>query len=162
MKKRWYISSWAIIVASIPLHQSLLLVSGLLLLLVAVMADIWAKYCLQHLHYQRQFSERRALFGEQITLSLSLENAKPLPLLWVEVEDVVPRVLSFPGLRLRVDVRTNRMLLESLFSPRWYQRITRRYTVHCIARGVHAFGPTVLRSGDVFGFLRREVSLLFS
>jgi uncharacterized protein (DUF58 family) len=51
------------------------------------------------------------------------------------------------------------VVLESLFSLRWYERVTRPYTVLCNARGVHTFGPTVVRSGDVFGFLNRQESL---
>jgi uncharacterized protein (DUF58 family) len=42
---------------------------------------------------------------------------------------------------------------------RWYERITRRYTVTCHARGVHAFGPTIARSGDLFGFIERQETL---
>jgi uncharacterized protein (DUF58 family) len=159
MNKLWYYLSLAIIIAAILFRQPLLLVIGLLLLLIAAITDIWATYCLRDLRYQRHFSEQRVLFGEQITLSLTIENAKLLPLPWVEVEEAVPRALTFPGQRLRVDLKSNMLLLEIAFSPRWYDRVTRRYTVQCNARGVHAFGPTRLRSGDIFGFLTREVSL---
>lgn len=153
MNKLWYYLSLAIIIAGILFRQPLLLIIGLLLLLIAAITDIWATYCLRDLRYRRHFSERRVLFGEQITLSLTVENAKLLPLPWVEVEEAVPRALTFPGQRLRVDLKSNMLLLEIAFSPRWYDRVTRRYTVQCNARGVHAFGPTTLRSGDVFGFL---------
>jgi uncharacterized protein (DUF58 family) len=160
MNKQWYYISLAIIVVSLLLRQPLLLVIGLLGLLVVGMADIWIKYCLRDLRYSRQLSEQRVLFGEEITLSLSVENAKLLPLPWLEVEDSIPRTLTFTGQRVRISLSTQRAVLENLFSPRWYERITRRYTVRCNARGIHTFGPTVLRSGDVFGFQNREESLI--
>ena len=159
MDRRWYYLGIAIVIASILFHQPLLAVIGLLLLLVIGATDIWARYCLRNLRYQRQFSEQRALFGEEVTLSLSIENAKLLPLPWLEVEDSMPRALTIKGYKLRGSIRSNNVILESLFSPRWYERVTRRYTLQCNARGVHQFGPTTVRSGDVFGFLNQEESL---
>src|SRR5260370_642882 len=159
MKKQWYYLCIAIIIVGLILRQPLLLVVGLLGALVLLATDTWAKYCLQDLRYQRQFSEQRVLFGEEITVSLSVENAKLLPLPWLEIEDSVPRTLTFTGRQLRVSTTSNMVVLESLFSLRWYERVTRPYTVLCNARGVHTFGPTVVRSGDVFGFLNRQESL---
>jgi uncharacterized protein (DUF58 family) len=37
-----------------------------------------------------------------------------------------------------------------------YHRVKRRFPVRCSQRGVFAFGPTYIRSGDLFGFFRRE------
>jgi uncharacterized protein (DUF58 family) len=159
MKKQWYYLCIAIILLGLLVRQPLLLVIGLLGVLVLAVTDIWAKYCLQDLRYQRRFSEQRVLFGEEIALSLSIENAKLLPLPWLEIEDSVPRPLTFKGRRLRISTARNMVMLENLFSLRWYERVTRPYTVLCNARGVHMFGPAVLRSGDVFGFLNRQETL---
>ncbi len=159
MKKQWYYLCIAIILLGLLVRQPLLLVIGLLGVLVLAATDIWAKYCLQDLRYQRRFSEQRVLFGEEIALSLSIENAKLLPLPWLEIEDSVPRPLTFKGRRLHISTARNMVMLENLFSLRWYERVTRPYTVLCDARGVHMFGPAVLRSGDVFGFLNRQETL---
>ena len=159
MSKRWYYLCLLIVLVGIPFHQPLLIIVGLLALAVMSTTDIWATNCLHNLRYSRQFSEQRALYGEQITLSLAVENAKLLPLPWLEIEDTVPRALSFTGQSVRMSLTRNSMVLETLFSPRWYERVTRRYIVRCTARGVHTFGPTVLRSGDVFGFIEREEML---
>ncbi len=159
MNRRWYYLAPILIASGILFRQSLLIVVGLLVLLVIGTTDIWYTYCLRHLHYQRQFSEQRALFGEQVTLSLTVENAKLLPLPWLEVEDTIPRALTMVGQQLRVSVIGDTAILDNLFSARWYERVTRRYTVQCNARGVHKFGPAVIRSGDVFGFLTNEETL---
>src|SRR5450432_1753998 len=142
-----------------PTDKRWYLLIGILLLLILAITDVWALYCLDNLHYQRQFSEQRVLFGEEITLSLSVENAKLLPLPWLEIEDTIPRPLPIKGVKLYGSVRNDLVALECLFSPRWYERITRRYTIQCNARGVHTFGPTKLTSGDVFGFISREMEL---
>ncbi|GAC1568866.1 MAG: DUF58 domain-containing protein [Ktedonobacteraceae bacterium] len=159
MSKQWYYAAIAVILVSLLFHQPLLLLLGLLVLLILLTADTWAKYCMRDVRYKRELSEKRVLFGEDITLSLSIENAKLLPLPWLEIEEVVPRNLAVSGRNLRVNTTSNSLMLESLFSLRWYERVTRRYTVHCTARGVHAFGPTTLRSGDVFGFQSRQEAL---
>src|SRR5438552_4343795 len=157
--KRWYLLSAFLLLLGIPLHQPLLLLVGTLLLFILAITDIWALYCFENLHYQRQFSEQRALFGEEVTLSLCVENAKLLPLPWLEITDTVPRALPIKGRKLSNGLSANLVALECLFSPRWYERITRRYTILCNARGVHTFGPTKLSSGDVFGFISREMEL---
>ncbi len=156
MNKKWYYAAIAIILIGLVFRQPLLLLLGLLGLFILLIADMWAKYCMRDVRYKRELSEKRALFGEEITLALSLENAKLLPLPWLEIEEIIPRDLRFSGSNLRVSVSSNSFLLESLFSLRWYERVTRRYSVRCTARGVHAFGPTTMRSGDVFGFQSRQ------
>jgi len=159
MNKWWYYTTIALILVSLLFHQALLLLLGLLVLFILLAADVWAKYCMRDVRYTRELSEKRALFGEEITLSLSIENAKLLPLPWLEIEEIVPRSLIFKGRNLRISASNNSVILESLFSLRWYERVTRRYSIHCTARGVHAFGPTTLRSGDVFGFQSRQEAL---
>ncbi|HLJ35097.1 MAG TPA: DUF58 domain-containing protein [Ktedonobacteraceae bacterium] len=159
MNKGWYILGIVIILASLPFHQALLSVIGLLIILVIGVTDIWEKYCLRNLRYARSFSERRALFGERVTLSLSVENAKLLPLPWIEARDMVPRALPIAEQQVSINIFGDSFYLDNMFSSRWYERVTRRYTVLCNARGVHKFGPTTLRSGDVFGFLTREETL---
>lgn len=158
MNRRWYYLGVAIVAASVPFHQPLLIVIGFLVLVVIGTTDIWSTFCLRQLRYQRHFSEERVLFGEAVTLSLSLENAKILPLPWVEIEDTLPRALTLANQKLRVGIVGDTATLDNLFSTRWYERVTRRYTIQCNARGVHKFGPMVLRSGDVFGFLSNEES----
>jgi uncharacterized protein (DUF58 family) len=159
MNRRLYYIPVAMLFASIAFHLPLLVVIGLLILVIIATTDIWATHCLRQLRYQRQFSEQRALFGEQVTLSLSIENAKLLPLPWLEIEDTVPRALTMMGQKVRVSIVGDSAMLENLFSARWYERVTRRYTLNCNARGVHKFGPTVVRSGDVFGFISNEKTL---
>jgi len=41
----------------------------------------------------------------------------------------------------------------------WYERVTRRYTVRCAARGEHEFGPVEVQSGDLFGLFRRSETI---
>src|SRR2546426_2157929 len=66
LNRRWYWLGLVVIAASVPFHQPLLIVIGLLILIVVGTTDIWVTYCLEHVHYSRQFSEQKVLFGEEI------------------------------------------------------------------------------------------------
>jgi uncharacterized protein (DUF58 family) len=156
MNRKWYYTTLAIILFSLVIRQPLLLLLGILALLVLASIDIWANYCMRNLRYQRELSSRRVLFGEEFTYSITLENAKLLPLPWLEIEEGTSRALAFTGRNARVRQSSASYVMEILFSLRWYERVTRRYTVTCAQRGVHTIGPTTLRSGDVFGFLNRQ------
>ncbi len=159
MNRQWYYACAAILLLGLLVRQPLIMIVAVLGLLILLTTDIWAKYCLNDLRFERELSERRVLFGEEITLAIAVENAKLLPLPWLEIEDTMPRLLTIQGQQARVNPTSNRALLENLFSPRWYERVTRRYTLICNARGVHTFGPTRVRSGDLFGFTDRQETL---
>ncbi len=155
MNRSWYYAALAVLLLAILLHLALLFIVGVLFLLSLATIDIWAHFSLRNLHFRRSLNEQRVLFGEQVTFSLTVENAKILPVPWLEVEETVP-----PTLRLSSRQGGQRSVnrLEALFSLRWYERVTRRYTLRCTMRGIHAFGPTLLRGGDLFGFLICETT----
>ncbi len=159
LDKRLYIVSIGLILASILLHQPLFLVGGIILLLILAITDIWARYCLQNVTYQRHLSEQRLFFGEEIVLAISIENTKLLPLPWLELEETFPLTLTIKGHKPQHRLRNNLVTLECLFSLRWYDRVTRRYTIQGHKRGIHKIGPATLYSGDIFGFLRRAAQV---
>ena len=156
LNRRWYFLCVVLLGIGIPFQQPLFEVSGILLLLVLSTTDIWARYCLNDLRFQRSLSEKQVLFGEEVTLSHSVENGKLLPLPWLEIDDTIPSTLTIKGQKVYTTMINNQTMLSSLFSLRWYERVTRRYTVQCYRRGVYTFGPTTLRSGDIFGFIERQ------
>ncbi|GCE26071.1 hypothetical protein KDA_15550 [Dictyobacter alpinus] len=154
-----YLLGGIFLLGSVITHSPLLLVCSCIFLLALAITDVWATYCLQEVRYQRHLSEKRVLFGEEITLSVSIENAKLLPLPVVQVDDMMPRALPLKGQAIRKTLVSNSVVLEGLFSLRWYERVTRNYTLHCINRGIYTFGPAKLHSSDLFGFIGRELKI---
>src|SRR5579884_3708600 len=69
------------------LRQPLLVLLTLALALALAVAWLWRRYGLRGVRYRRTFSQDRAMHGEEVTLELIVENAKLLPLPWLEVED---------------------------------------------------------------------------
>src|SRR5579859_4227042 len=149
-----------VVVASLLLREAQLFVVGVILLLVAGVSFVWERYCLVGLGYRRSLGQARAMFGEEVSLTLEIVNDKPLPLAWLEIEDTVPGVgLTLAPAHVGPSHIPGRRLLGILLSVRWYERVRRHYRVLCQARGFHAFGPATLRTGDVFGLATQEVEI---
>lgn len=157
--KHLYLLALLLVLVGIIWHQTLFMVGGTIMLLIIGTIDIWTTYSLRALKYTYRLSEQRATFGEDITLSISIDNAKLLPLPLLELKKVVPRALPLKDHPMRKMIISNITELEDLISLRSYERVTRTYTIHCINRGIYTFGPTRLRSNDIFGFLSRELTI---
>jgi uncharacterized protein (DUF58 family) len=149
-----------VVVASLLLREAQLFVVGVILLLVATVSFIWERYCLLGLSYRRELGQVRAMFGEEVSLTLEIVNDKPLPLAWLEIEDTVPGTgLTLAPAHVGPSHIPGRRLLGILLSVRWYERVRRHYRVTCKARGFHAFGPATLRTGDVFGLATQQIEI---
>src|ERR1051325_4941640 len=75
---------------SLWLHEGQLFVISCILLLVAVVSEVWGRYALTRVTYARSLGQKRAFFGEQVELTIQVSNEKVLPLAWLEIEDTVP------------------------------------------------------------------------
>jgi uncharacterized protein (DUF58 family) len=155
-RRPWYVIGLGLILLSLLLRQPLLVIAGLLIIALGAIPELWYRYCLAGVVVRRRLSEQHAMYGDEVSLTVSVENRKLLPLPWLEVEDELPEALPVRGMRLRPSVKAQRRLLTNTVALWLYQRLTRRYAIRCVARGVYAFGPLWLRSGDPFGLLTRE------
>ena len=159
-RRPWYVIGAVLILISLLLRQPLLFIAGLLVAVLGAVPEIWYRFCLSAVTVRRTFSTQRAEIGDEVFLTLTIENGKLLPLPRLEIEDEAPEeVLSIRGGYLATSVKPQRALLVNTLSLWAFQRVTRRYRVRCLARGVYTFGPIKLESGDPFGLLTRETSL---
>jgi uncharacterized protein (DUF58 family) len=152
----WLLLAVLVLLASVVARDGLLFLLSLTVLAAAGVSRLWGRYCLERVEYRRRLSQPRAAWGDEVDLELEVVNRKALPLAWLEVQEELPAALGPARASVRRSHLSGRSLLTALFTLRWYERVRRRYRVACLARGDHWFGPTVLRSGDVFGFETRE------
>src|SRR3712207_5923557 len=129
---------------------------GLFLGAALLVAWLWSRYCLHNLTVERRFSQPRAFYGEEITMSQVFTNNKPLPVPWLAVYDEYPGALQINSAAASVSSKSRVRSLATTLSIGWYERVTRHYSVRCTARGEHEFGPVDIESGDVFGLFRRS------
>ncbi len=155
----WLFFTILLFIISLLMHQVPLLLISLMLFLTGGVVRLWERYCLSRVEFRRRLSSHRVFFGEEVQLEIEVANRKPLPLPWIQVDDELPVELTLLKGRTFPSHREKRMFLNNLFSLSWYHRVKRRYTLHCFQRGYFTFGPTRIRSGDLFGIFNREMEI---
>lgn len=154
----WLIIAAMILIASLIMHQVILLLVCLLFLLTSGVSRLINRYCLHRIECRRYLSSNHVFFGEEITYEMSVANRKPLPLPWLRVDDELPAELNLlKGKASRIF--ENRIQLTNIFPISWYHRIKRRFPIQCRQRGCFAFGPARITSGDIFGFFQRDKTI---
>ncbi len=158
-RRPWYWLVLLLFVVSFLLRQPLLFLAALLTFVVAISPDLWYRYALRHLVVGQQVNHHNVFFGEEITLSVSIENHKFLPLPWLKVENRIAPPLAILLKRTPRLQNVQRDILVGTWLLWAFQRVTHQYRMHCQKRGFHAFGPVRLTSSDPFGWLECEVTV---
>lgn len=147
-------------------RKPLLAFLTLAIALVLGTALLWRRLGTRNLSYRRAFLPNRAFPGDEIYLSVSLENAKLLPLPWAEIREQLPLKVGLPGVELEAvgepadedggGGKVDYQLLRALFSLWPYERIEQRYRIQCNQRGRFRVGPSTVAISDAFGIAVRE------
>jgi uncharacterized protein (DUF58 family) len=147
------VASAAVAVVGFVTRVPVLAGAGVAGVLGAALVFEWQRRALSGVSYQRHLARHRALFGEEVPLTVTVENAKALPLTWLRIEDTVSSPLTVRGGILATAAQTGRRPeLVTLMSVLPYQRVERPMVVVCDRRGPHTFGPARIESGDPFGY----------
>ncbi len=124
--------------------------------LVGGISWLWNRVSLDRVTYERSLSSRRLFIGEEVTLSVSITNRKPIPLGWLRVEDDIPDALELRDAKLTPTPRPKTQALVHSTSIAWYERVHWRYTLSSKQRGFYRIGPATLKSGDLFGLFTSD------
>jgi len=92
----------------------------------------------------RQLSADRMPFGGEIGVEVEVTNRSRLPVLWLTASETLPAGLPLIGPRGRIGPLSGR------------NRFRYRYRLQGVRRGYYQLGPTLLRTGDLFGLTYRE------
>ncbi|MFC1900762.1 DUF58 domain-containing protein [Chloroflexota bacterium] len=155
MNRYWFLIPLVIFIASLIMHQVPLLLISLLLFLAGAVAKLWGRYCLSRVEYHRKLSSDRVFWGEEVQFEVEISNKKILPLFWLQIDDEVPSEVTFLKGNTSPSGNMNRLILNNLLPLSWYHKVTRRYPIKCLHRGVYTFGPVKMASGDLFGFSKK-------
>jgi uncharacterized protein (DUF58 family) len=151
----WLLIAVLILIISLAMQQVQLALICLLFLLTGSVSRLWNKYCLHRIEYKRRLSSNRVFFGEEVVYEIEITNRKPLPLPWLQIEDELPEKVAL--LKGKTTSTTeDRVILSNIFPVNMYHRVKRRFPMRCLQRGTFIFGPSNIRSGDIFGFFRKE------
>lgn len=159
LRKRrfWYGLAIMLFVLSMFVQQPLLFLAALFSFVFGFVPAWWYHHALRYLAIRQQVYPQRLFFGEEVVISLTIENQKWLPLPWLACEEQVrpllPILVKQGSQQETIGQIDNSGLLWS------FQRVTRHYRMRCSARGLYIFGPLTLSSTDPFGWLKRQVTL---
>ena len=156
----WILLSSIMIFIGLVASEGLMLVVGSLVIVVAIAARIWNHHAFRSVSYSRSINRKRAFIGDTVDYTVSLDNDKLLPLIWVEIHDSFPDGLDLAGATMRgVGLESNRQhTISTSLLP--YQKASWKYSMKCTERGYQRIGPVRLRTGDIFGFSSAETSYM--
>jgi len=118
---------------------------GYLMLALLIFGEAAARLGARGLVASRELSADRVAFGGQVTVKVEVENRSRLPVLWVAAAESLAAGLPMRGVRGRLGPMGARS----------------KWTFSCLLqatrRGFYEIGPTVLRTGDLFGLGQRQL-----
>lgn len=140
-------------------HQVATVALATILFGALLLTRFWSRRSVCAIRYSRELSPQRAFPGDELVLSVRLANHKLLPLHWVEIEEQA----SWPSGAVSVvdaeNIPRAAGALRMAGSVSWHERITWRYRIQCLRRGIFRLGPATITSGDPFGFFPRSLKL---
>ena len=133
---------------------------GALVLLAAGLGWAWNRAALRGVAYARDLSAARVLPGDEITLTIRVTNAKPLPIPALQVEEDLAAALVVLDRPATPSGAPGRQAVRIVAAVGPFERATWRVRLRCPTRGLHTVGPATLRAGDGFGFFacRRTIA----
>jgi uncharacterized protein (DUF58 family) len=140
-------------------HEPIIAGVGALAFVVAIVSRVWAALSLEEITISRTTSEDHAFQGDEITITFVVENKKPLPVPWLEINEYVPRGLLIEGQSAVEQMYLGGAEMSASTSLGSYERVTIRRKLTALARGKYRLGKTRLRSGDLFGLYPSDATL---
>ncbi len=131
---------------------ALLVVTGIVFWLYGALT---ARRVLDQLHYHCSFSVQEASEGDEVMLVETVENSGFLPVQWLKVQIFTSRWLDFA--RTRSVVAQGSRYVNSSFSLSGFEKITRRWKVRCLKRGIYRIETVSLTGGALILAENRSV-----
>lgn len=129
--------------------MTLLAVLVLLVLAVWLQGLVFRKFSFHKLRYTCRFSTSEAMEGDEIALIEEVENRGLLPLPWLKAELTSSRWLEFADSQSLVTEETR--FVPSFFMMKSHHKVTRRWKVRCLKRGIYDLKKVVLVTTDLLG-----------
>ena len=148
-----------VVIVGAVAHEPLIAAVGALAFVIAIASRIWAALSLEEITIDRTASVDHAFQDDEIEITFTIENRKPLPVPWLEINEYVPRGLLIEGHRAVEQAYLGGAELQASTSLGGYERIKVKRKLTALARGTYRLGKTRLRSGDLFGLYPSDAML---
>lgn len=134
----------------------LVMIAGLLIIVLGI-AYLWNRQSLTGVIYRRSLPYRRGFPGEQVEASLSVENRKLLPLVWLRTQDRWPRQVGpADEAMLSPSHKPDVGFFHLILAMRGFAKTIRSFPLLLRQRGIYRLGPVSASTGDPFGLFISE------
>jgi len=157
--RRWAGLALLVGAAGALLREPILLLLALAIFLAGLIARLWWDHSFTNLTVAHGFSAERAFFGDEVTLTITVKNEKPLPITRFDVAEDVTTNVTVVGHETARSERPDRRVLRSVFSLGMYERVSHRYRILAHRRGWYRFGPVNVAAVDPFGVVTRRQTI---
>jgi len=157
--RRWLLIAGAVALLAAFLREPILALIAFGVALVALLTRLWWDNSFRGLTYERKVSQNRAFYGDTVEVELTATNAKPLPLIRLEISDQVTSNVDIVNRQLERSEQANVKILRTIYSLGMYERVQYTYRVPCRSRGWHRFGPAVAAASDPLGLTARREAI---
>ena len=148
----WVVLFVILILVGVFAGEGAVLAFGVMGLTVVGISLLWSRVSLEEVSYERRFSRQRVFIDEDVTITITLANRKPVPLGRIKIQDEIPNGIEIEDADLISSASPNAQTLRLSTSVTWYERISWNYRIRGRRRGIYYFGPARMQSGDLFGF----------
>ena len=124
------------------------MVLGIVTLLLETIRQVWARYGLRDVTYQRRLATDRTTWGDDIPLEIEVWNRKRLPLAWLRADDEATHGVVVRE-RALVEGDAGGGVLRNVWTLAPFERVIRQFHVGAERRGVYELGPVALAVGDL-------------
>jgi len=147
----------AIVVLGVFTGQPFMMAPGMLLVAVVTIAGLWTiEAVCSSVNCRVHLENHRVRWATEVDGQVTVENAQPLPLPWLDVRAEWPAELPVLKGAMQASHKPGRREFRSLLSLRWFERVSRKFRVRCLDRGEYLFGPVEMVFGDPFGFYEQR------
>ncbi len=148
---KWLLIAIAVVAISLIFNLPLLAYSVAIAALVFFFTQGLTRRWTTHVSGERTCDQSTARIGDLVPVRIVVRNDGLLTITWLLAEDLLPQQ-QLDTARPRLSVVGTRIEVAKLKPG---QSMTLNYEIRCQVRGFYQIGPSVIESGDFFGFQRR-------
>lgn len=147
-------------VAGALLDRGLLSLVGAVVLAVVLVARASARLALEGLSYSVSVTPPRAFEGDELKLTLCIENHKRLPVSRIKIRERLPPGLALIDREESASPVFGATVFEAVTAVAPDERVRLSYRLRALRRGHYVLGPARIEAGDPFGFYTSSQTLM--
>lgn len=128
-----------------------LVLIGALGLMTSWLSTLWSRHGLDEVHYERRLANDRAVWGDRVEMTVTIENRKLLPLAWLRADDFATLETTLSDNSLIASERPGYAILRNVWTLAPFEEVRRRFHLDAVHRGLNRFESVQLSVADLFG-----------